>query len=207
MSDAPRFTPDVDLMPRLRAGEKDAFETMVREYTPTVRLVASQRINNASDVEEIIQDTFVRVHRSIATFRGESSFKTWIVRIAMNLAYNRYHYNWRRRAGLTDSLNAPLNGAEELTLGDLLTDSDSDHRDGIELVEFESNLSLALSMMSQQRRELIHMLTVRHLQYEDIAAELGINLGTVKSRIARARSELREKLNAIAQPERAEGAA
>src|SRR5438105_1019557 len=100
---------DGELIRRFNSGDEGAFAEIVARYREKILALAERFLRNHADAEEIAQDTFIRAHRGLATFRGDSSLATWLHRIAVNLARNRYWYFYRRRRHMTLSLDCPLN--------------------------------------------------------------------------------------------------
>lgn len=198
MTESPPASTDAELIPRLKAGDQSALEYFMNENRTMLMSVVRHHLKNESDVEEIVNDTFRKFFTKIHLFRGESSLKTWLVRIGKNSAFNRFHHARRRQVHLTDSMHHEL--AEGFTIADTLSDPDSDARDPIEIEELEENIRLAMERVSPSQREIIELLTKHHLSYEEIAAKLNINLGTVKSRVARARQAVRDSLSVITMP-------
>lgn len=187
---------DRELVHRFNAGDEGAFKEIVANYREKIFSVVFALLRNHHDAEEIAQDTFIRAHRGLARFRGDSALLTWLHRIAVNLARNRYWYNFRRRQHLTVSLDAPLNPTDsesgtfaEITPSDVLTPSEQ-----LQLKEHSDHIGVAMEKLSYQHREILTLRNLLHRSYEEIAAALGISVGTVKSRIARARENLRSKL-------------
>src|SRR5438105_3726280 len=99
---------DAELVRRFNAGDEDAFVEIMTRYREKIFSVALALLRNRADAEEIAQDTFIRAHRGLARFRGDSSLATWLHRIAVNLARNRYWYFFRRRRHATLSLDCAL---------------------------------------------------------------------------------------------------
>src|SRR5438270_9357319 len=95
---------DAGLVKRFTAGDSEAFAEIVARYRDKMFAVAFDRLRNRGDAEEIAADTFIRAHRGLAQFRGESSLSTWLHRIAVNLALNRYWHRFRRRGHLMQSM-------------------------------------------------------------------------------------------------------
>ncbi len=183
------------LLPLLREGEPRALETLCRETAGLTRASARRYLRSAEDIEEIVSDTFLRFHRSLPRFRGQCSVKTWLWHISGNLALNRCSYNRRRRQGDTVSLGLVL-GDGPTTLADTLPAEDADPRDGVELTEFEGLVRGAVDRLPAKHGQILRLVVEDHLSYDQIAERLGLNPGTVKSRIARAREKLRQAMAA-----------
>src|SRR6266700_1341121 len=99
---------DAELVRRFRAGDDSAFVDIMNRYREKIFTIVLGLLRNHADAEEIAQDTFIRAHRGLANFRGDSSLATWLHRIAVNLSRNRYWYFFRRRRHATLSLDCPL---------------------------------------------------------------------------------------------------
>ena len=191
---------DHELVRRCNAGDASAFDEIVARHRTKIHAVALRVIRNHADAEEIAQDTFIRAHRALARFRGDSSLATWLHRIALNLARNRYGYFFRRRRHATLSLDCPINADDSLTFTDLVgTDAPGPVRIAM-TDEFAALVATCMERLGTRPREILVLRNLRDLSYAEIAAELGIGLGTVKSRLARARECLRQ-LIAQASPD------
>lgn len=172
-------------------GDQTAFTEIVQRYYGRIVMVAQNTLHNAADAQDIAQETFIRAYRGLATFRGESSLISWLYCIALNLARNRYWYFFRRRRHDTLSLDQALDEAAPMTLTDILPDKVSDPR--LETInrEFVDLVDQCMAGLDPYQREILVMRNVLHRSYGEIGRALGINVGTVKSRIARARANLR----------------
>jgi RNA polymerase sigma-70 factor (ECF subfamily) len=176
---------------RARAGDNVAFSELVSLYQDRIFAKVLGILRNRQDAEEITQDTFIRAQRGLPAFRGTSSFSTWLYQIATNLARNRYWYWWRRRRDSSLSLDCPIGEESDMTLVDVLPDEELSP---VELTinnEFVNRVSECMGELKNAHREILVMRNVKNMAYEDIAEELGLSIGTVKSRIARARDALR----------------
>jgi RNA polymerase sigma-70 factor (ECF subfamily) len=150
--------------------------------------------SDAEEARDLTQETFLRAFQGIQRFRGDADLKTWIYRIAINQARNRWRWWRRRRRDATVSLDAPI-GDREQTIGATLKDVDAIDPEQEALArERESQLREALQGLRSSYREAVILRDVEGFSYEEIAATLQINIGTVKSRLSRGRLELRHKL-------------
>ena len=182
---------DVALVNRFNAGDDQAFVEIITRYRAKMFAVAFTRLRNHADAEEIAQETFIRAHRGLARFRGESSLSTWLHRITVNLASNRYWHFFRRRRHLTQSFDRPLSDDSSATFADVVAgDAPGPAREAM-LAEFSSLIAACMEQLPPPSRDILRRRTDLNFSYEEIAADLGINIGTVKSRIARARESLR----------------
>ncbi|MFO1452214.1 MAG: sigma-70 family RNA polymerase sigma factor [Opitutaceae bacterium] len=191
---------DAQLVKRFNQGEESAFNEIMSRYYGKILGLAMNLLRNRADAEEIAQDTFLRVHRGLAAFRGDSSLATWLYRIALNLARNRYWYFFRRRRQDSISIDRPLSDESGASLADFIAADRGDPAQQTVTNEFADLISKCMEKLDSRHQEILTMRNSLHLPYEEIARALGINVGTVKSRIARARESLR-KLLAEAAPE------
>jgi RNA polymerase sigma-70 factor, ECF subfamily len=182
------------LVDRFKGGDQSAFDEMVSRYWSRIYSMVHQLLRNSEDAEEVTQDAFIRAHRGLANFRGESAFSTWLYQIATNLARNRYWYWWRRKRDKSVSIDAPIGADNATTLADVIP-ADVETPDDITVTqEFVNRIGQTMERISAKHREILILRNIKNLSYEEIAAILGISVGTVKSRIARARESLRSKL-------------
>jgi RNA polymerase sigma-70 factor (ECF subfamily) len=187
---------DALLVRRFNAGDQSAFDEIVMRYRDRIFSIAIGLLRNRADAEEITQDALVRAYRGLARFRGDSSLATWIHRITVNLARNRYWYFFRRRRQDSLSLEHALGADDGGSLADVIATDDPDPAQLAVRDEFAEHLADAMARLAAPQREILTLRNVRSFSYEEIADELGINVGTVKSRIARARDQLRALLAA-----------
>lgn len=185
---------DADLVRRFNGGDESAFKDIMGRHQSRVFATAMGLLHNQADAEEITQDTFVRAHRGFCRFRGDSSVATWLHRIAVNLARNRYWYFYRRRRHSTLSLDATVGEDGDSKFSNLLSTQAPDPSQESSQNEFISAVEKCLERLEPAYRAILTMRTVLDQSYEEIACALGINVGTVKSRIARARERLRNRL-------------
>jgi len=182
---------DATLVRRFNAGDESAFAEIVSRHREKVFTIAQNVLHNRADAEEIAQDTFIRAHRGLAKFRGDSSLATWLHHVTVNLARNRYWYFHRRRRHATLSLDCPLSDDSAGTFADLMPSSaPQPSREAIS-GEFTELVTTCMEKLPAQQREILAMRNVLNRSYDEIANALGIEVGTVKSRIARARGQLR----------------
>jgi RNA polymerase sigma-70 factor, ECF subfamily len=182
------------LVERFKSGDAAAFDQLVTRYWDRIYAMVHQLLRNAEDAEEVTQDAFIRAHRGLGNFRGDSAFSTWLYQIATNLARNRYWYWWRRKRDKSVSLDAPVGPDNDTTIADLIPAEQETPEDATVTREFVSRVAECMEELNEKHREILILRNVQNLSYEEIAEILGISVGTVKSRIARARESLREKL-------------
>ena len=185
---------DQVLVRQFVGGDETAFLDIMAKYRAKIYSVAFDLLHNRCDAEEITQDTFMRAYRALARFRGDSSLSTWLHRIAVNLARNRYWHCFRRRRHMTLSLDAALREGEDGTFADRVVADTPDPSQESSRDEFSRLVEQCMAALEPRHRDILHRRNVLNQSYSEIAADLGINVGTVKSRIARARENLREQI-------------
>lgn len=191
---------DTGLIARFNAGDEIAFVEIMERYRSRIFTVTCGLLRNHADAEEITQDTFIRAHRGLARFRGDSSLATWLHRIAVNLARNRYWYFFRRHRQDSMSLDCAIGENQAGTFSDLVADVAPTPAQEAATGEFASLLNSCMAQLDDRHRDILTLRNVLGQPYAEIAQRLNLNIGTVKSRIARARSSLRALL-AAACPE------
>jgi RNA polymerase sigma-70 factor (ECF subfamily) len=179
------------LVDRFKGGDTSAFDEMVSRYWDRIYAVVHQLLRNREDAEEVTQDAFVRAHRGLVDFRGDSAFSTWLYQIATNLARNRYWYWWRRKRDRTISFDQPVSADNDTPLSEVFAAPSETPGDIIVTREFVDRVAEGMEKLGARHREILILRNVKNLSYEEIGTILGISVGTVKSRIARARENLR----------------
>ncbi len=189
-----RAAGEAQFVERLRAGEAAAFDRLVQERSGEVYALLYRLTEDAEEARDLTQETFLRAFQNIKRFRGDADLKTWIYRIAINQARNRWRWWRRRRRDKTVSLDVE-SGERRETLGATLRDPEQCDPEQQTLAhEREWVLRRALQTLGHPFREAVILRDVEGLSYEEIAATLEISIGTVKSRLSRGRIELRRKL-------------
>lgn len=185
---------DAGLVQRFNNGDETAFVEIMERYHSKIFAVAHSLLRNRADAEEIAQDTFIRAHRGLARFRGDSSLATWLHRIAVNLARNRYWYFFRRRRHSTLSLDYAIGDENNATFAELISSDAANPAQESAFEEFSTLVAACMEKLDARHREILTLRNILNRSYEEIAAVLSLNVGTVKSRIARARQNLRALL-------------
>ena len=178
---------------RLRTGDANAFERLVAERSGEVYGLLYRLTESREEARDLTQETFLRAFQNISSFRGEADLRTWIYRIAINQARNRWRWWRRRRRDATFSLDTNDEGRQSL-LATLKCDKSRDPEQDTLAHEREVVLRKALGTLRRVYRETVILRDIEGLAYEEIAVALEISIGTVKSRLARGRQELRRKL-------------
>ncbi len=181
------------LIENLKAGDSEAFDTLVSLYSADIYAMLYRITGSAEEAGDLIQETFLSVVTSIKGFRGEAGLKTWLFRIAINHSRNRFRWWKRRKRDVTVSLDAAI-GNSELKVHETLSDRGISPEDSAISNERERALLKALNGLPDIFREAIVLCDLEGLSYEEISISLGVNIGTVKSRIARGREDLRRTL-------------
>jgi RNA polymerase sigma-70 factor (ECF subfamily) len=185
---------DQVLVDRFKNGDESAFSEMVARYWDRIYSMVHHLLRNQQDAEEVTQDAFIRAHRGLVNFRGESAFSTWLYQIATNLARNRYWYWWRRKRDKTVSFDQPVSADNSTPLLEVFATEMETPEDATVTQEFVTRIAEGMEKLGPKHREVLILRNVKNLSYEEIAEILAISVGTVKSRIARARESLRAKM-------------
>jgi RNA polymerase sigma-70 factor (ECF subfamily) len=183
---------DQSALDRAREGDLSAYNELVLKYQGRIFAKVFSLLRNRQDAEEITQDTFIRAHRVLASFRGTATFSTWIHQIGTNLARNRYWYWRRRKRDQSMSLDADLGDDPGATLHDILSDGAQGPGHEAQHNEFVNKVAECMEQLKPEHARILTMRNIRNQSYEEIAEELGLSIGTVKSRINRAREALRQ---------------
>jgi len=174
---------------RIVGGSEEAFRSLVAEYHALAYSLAYRVLGDAGDAEEVAQDAFVRVHGAMASFRGEASLKTWILRIVHRLSLNRRRDRSRtawHRLGL--ARNCDVNQVPPMPSGE------PDPEARLISRQTRAQVMKAVDGLSPPLREVVVLSSLGELTYEEIARVLGVPVGTVSSRLHAARRQLADKL-------------
>jgi RNA polymerase sigma-70 factor (ECF subfamily) len=177
------------LVQRCAAGDEAACADLVSEHQRMVFQLAFNLLGDRDEALDLSQEVFLRVFRTIQRFRGQSTLRTWIYRIAVNQARNRHRF-WRRRHR-ADQVSLDAHVAEH---GDFLSRGDARPDRLLAQKELAARLQTALDHLPFDQRTAIVLREIDGLSYEEIAYSLGVAVGTVKSRLTRARQALRTEL-------------
>ncbi|WP_432785308.1 RNA polymerase sigma-H factor [Oligella sp. MSHR50489EDL] len=184
---------DAALVKRAQAGEKRAFELLVSKYQRRILRLLGRILYNQSDIEDVAQETFLKAYRALPKFRNESAFYTWLYRIAVNTARNHISSK-QNQVFVSDQLESQ--DGETFSLLDNLTDGETPetHMHNREILEA---LQEALDELPEQLRQAIVLRELEGLSYEEIASAMDCPVGTVRSRIFRAREAISERLKSL----------
>ncbi len=183
------------------AGFREAvtvgFERVFELYNGMVFQLCFRVLGDREEALDLCQEVFLIIYRQMHLFRGESSLKTWIYRITVNRAANRCRWWNRLRRRGTVSLDEHLAADGRYSLADSLASSGKTPEETVLLREERDQIEQSLLRLPVQQRIAVVMRDVEGMSYEEIAESLGISLGTVKSRIARGREDLKRRLNGV----------
>jgi len=191
-----RSQAEEEFIERLKQSEAAAFDLFVTRYSADIYALLYRLTESSEEAADLTQETFLHALKAIKHFRGEADLKTWLFRIAVNESRNRFRWWTRRRRESTISLDAPV-GESDTPLSETFSSNSVSPEENILQRERETALRNALQSLPEIFREAVVFCDIEGLSYEEIAAALEINIGTVKSRIARGREELRRKLTGI----------
>ncbi len=177
------------LIEACRAGKTEAYGSLVRRYQDRLYPTALRLTGCAEDAQDLLQETFFRAYQKLGRFHGESSFYTWVYRIAVNLALSG-----RRR-------KRPTLRTSEFHTAPAVDPRQNDPSSPMERAEREQIIQDALASLAADHRAVVVMKEFDGLRYEEIAEILGIPVGTVRSRLHRARCELRDLLRDLIEDE------
>jgi RNA polymerase sigma-70 factor (ECF subfamily) len=177
---------DLSLIKRFKAGDISAFEEIVLKYQDKIYDLCRHMLQNAHDAEDAAQDVFVKAYQNLNRFKPEASLLTWLYRIAINTCID-----YRRKPFFESLFKTSKEG--DVFAVDQLSDSPSPER-LYESKQISHAIQLALGRLSEKLRTVIVLKEIEGLSYEEIAEILEVSIGTVKSRISRAREELKELL-------------
>lgn len=176
---------------RLQANEDAAYDELVRTYHGSIFHVAYRMLGDSAEASDVVQEIFLKVFRNIGGFKGEAALKTWIFRIAFSEILNKLRW-WKRRYRFsTVSIDDDQNGNGN---GHQVSDSKPTPEQILQSKEQETAIQQALSKLSGDHRSIIVLRDIEGFSYNEIADVLGISIGTVKSRLARARADLKKSL-------------
>lgn len=183
---------DQELVRRVQRGDAAAFDLLVRKYQHRIAGLISRYIADWSEVQDVAQETFVRAWRAIGNFRGDAQFYTWLHRIAVNTAKN--HLVAQNRRPPTADIDAE--DAAHFESGGRLRDHDTPERE-LMRQQVERTVMQAVGELPADLREAITLREVEGLSYEEIAERMDCPIGTVRSRIFRAREAIDQQLRPV----------
>ncbi|MCE2680979.1 MAG: RNA polymerase sigma factor RpoE [Burkholderiales bacterium] len=184
---------DWALVQRVQNGDMRAFEALVNKYQRKVGRLLSRMVRDPDDIEDIVQDSFIKAYKALNNFRGESAFYTWLYRIAINTAKNFLVASNRRPIALREG-----NDEESETFDDSDTLSDMATPESVySSRQIAATVNKAVEDLPEELKNAIVLREIEGLSYEEIAEVMGCPIGTVRSRIFRAREAISERLKPL----------
>ncbi|MGQ9653801.1 MAG: RNA polymerase sigma factor [Thermodesulfobacteriota bacterium] len=177
-------------------GDRESFERIVIAYQQKVFNLAFRLLGEREEAEDLTQEVFINVFRHIGEFRGESQFSTWIYQVTTNHCRNRLKYLRRRFHHVTESIDDPVS-TEEGEMGREIPDEGEIPEDQLYRRQVQELVQIALGRLRQEYREAVVLRDIQNLSYQEISEILGVPEGTIKSRLHRARWELKEILGLL----------
>ena len=184
---------DRELVAKAQAGDKRAFGLLVEKYQRKLVRLLSRYIRDAAEVEDVAQDAFIKAYRALPAFRGESAFYTWLYRIGINTAKNHLVASGRRAPTTTE---VEAEDAESLDEGEQLRDMNTPESVLLSK-EIAATVNAAMDELPEELRTAIQLREMEGMSYEDIAKVMDCPIGTVRSRIFRAREAISLKLKPL----------
>lgn len=182
--------PETELIERCQKGDREAFNELVEQYQSHVINIAYGMLSDGEDAYDAAQETFVKIYRNIGGFKGKSSLSTWIYRIVANVCNDMLRK--RQRSAVVVSMSGTVSDEDDREMD--ITDNAPTPEEMAELNEEQRAVRIAISELSADHREIITLSDIEQLSYEEISEILKCPIGTVKSRLNRARSALKKKL-------------
>src|SRR5690606_2537600 len=187
---------DKELVRRVQRGDSAAFDLLVRKYQHRIAALIGRYLADWSECQDVAQETFIRAYRAIGSFRGDAQFYTWLHRIAVNTAKNHLVSLGRR----PPSADIDVTDAEQFDSGVRLRDTDTPEREMMRQ-QMEQTVLRAVEGLPEELRAAITLREVEGLSYEEIARRMDCPVGTVRSRIFRAREAIDQELKPLMDDE------
>lgn len=185
---------DQQLVERVQQGDKAAFNLLVTKYQHKVANLVARFVKNQSDVADVVQEAFIKAYRALPNFRGESAFYTWLYRIAVNTAKNHLVATGRKPPGS----DIEIEEAEVYDSGDALREFDSPEK-LLLTEEIRQVIFNTIEQLPEDLRTAINLRELEGLSYEEIAEVMACPVGTVRSRIFRAREAIDKQVSPLLQ--------
>ena len=184
---------DEAIVKRVQQGDVSAYNILVIKYQHKVAQIISKFVGNSADVNDVAQEAFIKAYKAINNFRGESSFYTWLYRIVVNAAKTYLESNSKRK----NHIDVDSEEFQSIDAQGVLTSKESPDKI-IESQELQQVILSAMNELPEELRQAIMLREVEGMSYEDMADLLQIPIGTVRSRIFRARQFIEEKMSKFA---------
>ena len=183
---------DQQLVERAQRGDKLAFELLVSKYERKLQRLLSRLVRDPAEVEDVAQEAFIKAYRALPTFRGDSAFYTWLYRIGINTAKNHLAAQGRKVPAISD-----LPGEEGDEDGGALGRDANTPEDELMSRQVAETVNAAMQALPEELRSAIMLREIEGMSYEDIAAMMNCPIGTVRSRIFRAREAIATQLRPL----------
>jgi RNA polymerase sigma-70 factor (ECF subfamily) len=184
---------DAALVERVQKGDKKAFDLLVLKYQRKIIRLLSRMIRDQNEIEDVAQEAFIKAYKALPQFRGDSAFYTWLYRIAINTARNWMSQNSRQPSAPNSNV---IDNDETFSEIDNLTDSNSPEAEMVTR-EIAASVNETIESLPEELRRAIVLREIDGMSYEDIALAMNCPIGTVRSRIFRAREAIASKLRPI----------
>ncbi len=189
---APQTAPDdYALVKRAQAGDTDAYDQLIRRYQERIYATVYHMTSNHEDANDLAQEAFIKAYRALKSFKGDSSFFTWVYRIAVNKTINFLKQRKNRNHMSLNDLD--FNAEHDPDLVSLI--SDRTPRRDIHLAELQEKLNAAMQKLSEEHRLVVTLHDVQGLPHDEISKIMDCNVGTVRSRLFYARQQLQAHLS------------
>lgn len=180
---------DKALISLIKSGDREAFNILVKRYEKKVFNILYLQLGPINDLEDLAQEVFIKIFKNINKFRGEAQFSTWLYRIVLNLSYD-----YKRKNKNIFSLDDNIDYESEETFEDIIPTTEEDPEKVLEKLEIQRKIRDTIKSLSKEYQEVLILREFEGLSYEEIAKVLNCPVGTVESRLFRAREELRKRL-------------
>ncbi|HYP68905.1 MAG TPA: RNA polymerase sigma factor RpoE [Thiobacillaceae bacterium] len=181
---------DQQLVERAQKGDKRAFELLVMKYERKLGRLLSRMVRDAAEIDDITQESFIKAYRALPQFRGESAFYTWLYRIAVNTAKNYLMAKGKREVANSDMVDEDGEGMEDVLMPHDIATPDAE----LQTKQIAKAVNETVDALPEELRTAITLREIEGLSYEEIAQMMDCPIGTVRSRIFRAREAIAEKI-------------
>ncbi|NDY91610.1 RNA polymerase sigma factor RpoE [Ideonella livida] len=192
----PQVDPDVELVERVKRGDQKAFEMLVLKYQRRIERLIGRIVRDSDLVFDLVQETFIRAYRALPQFRGDSAFYTWLYRIAVNTA-KKAAIELRRDPVVSEAALAGDDDDEETSWRSREPSDMATPEALLASKEIAATVNAAIDALSEDLRQAITLREIEGLSYEEIAEVMGCPIGTVRSRIFRAREAIAARLRPL----------
>ena len=189
-----QFSDDFELVEKTVSGDIAAFDGLVLKYQDRIFNIAYRMLGSYEEAKDAVQEALVNVYRSLGNFRKESSFYTYLCQVVINLCKNKLRK--LAQGSKTISMDAPIN-LEDDEVRMQIPDAADDPRQELDRKDKKARIQDAINSLDEEHKSVVVLRDIEEMSYEDIAQALDLNIGTVKSKLHRARQVLKEKLKDV----------